>query len=135
MAAQAGKAVLVKVAVSGTQPTIGGLRSSSITLNHETIDITNKDSTNLQRELLAGGGVESITISGSGVFTDSGAETALRTLFGGAAHAAMSFIIPDLGTYSGSYAITSLEYSGEYNGEATYSLTAESAGAITFTAA
>ena len=47
----------------------------------------------------------------------------------------MSFVIPDLGTYAGSFQITSLEYAGEFNGEATYSITAESSGAITFSAA
>ena len=135
MTAQKGRDVLVKINVGGSQTTIGGLRSSSVTVNQEMSDITNKSSTSLHRELLAGGGVQSVTISGSGVFTDSAAETTLLTNMGGAAHASMSFVIPHLGSYTGSYAITSLEYAGEYNGEATYSLTAESAGEITFTAA
>jgi len=59
MAAQTGKAVLIKVAVSGTQTTIGGLRSSSITLNDEMVDVTNKDSTGNSRVLLPQGGVTS----------------------------------------------------------------------------
>ena len=46
MAAQKGSAVLMKIAVSGSQTTVGGLRSSSITLNDEMVDITNKDSSN-----------------------------------------------------------------------------------------
>tara|TARA_A100001201_G_scaffold115772_2_gene99448 strand:- start:2920 stop:3324 length:405 start_codon:yes stop_codon:yes gene_type:complete len=134
MAAQKGSAVLMKIAVSGTQTTIGGLRSSSITLNDEMVDITNKDSSNA-RILLPNGGIQTVTISGSGVFTDSAAEVALRTAFGGSSLLACSFIIPDLGTYSGNFQITSLEYSGEYNGEATYSVTAESGGAVSFAAA
>ena len=134
MAAQKGSAVLIKVAVSGTQTTIGGLRSSSITLNDEMVDVTNKDSANV-RTLLPNGGIQSLTISGSGVFTDATSETTLRGLFGASALASMSFIIPDLGTYAGNFQITSLEYAGEFNGEATYSLTAESGGTISFTAA
>ena len=134
MAAQKGSAVLIKVAVSGTQTTIGGLRSSSITLNDEMVDVTNKDSANV-RTLLPNGGIQSLTISGSGVFTDAVSETTLRSLFGASALAAMSFIIPDLGTYSGNFQITSLEYAGEFNGEATYSVTAESGGTISFAAA
>lgn len=134
MAAQKGNAVLVKIAVSGTQTTIGGLRSSSITLNEESVDITNKDSAGI-RALLPAAGVQSMTVTGSGVFTDSVAETTMRTGFGGAALLACSFIIPDLGTYSGSFQLTSLEYSGEYNGEATYSMTFESGGTIAFSAA
>jgi TP901-1 family phage major tail protein len=132
MAAQTGKAVLIKVAVSGTQTTIGGLRSSSITLNDEMVDVTNKDSAGNSRVLLPQGGVTSVTISGSGIFTDSVSENQLVTNFRAGTLDAYSFIVPDLGTYSGSFLITSLEHGGEYNGEVTYSVTFESSGAIAF---
>ena len=134
MAAQKGSAVLVKIAVSCTQTTVGGLRSNSIVLNDEAVDITNKDSANA-RTYLAAAGVKSVTITGSGVFTDTTAEQQMRTNWGGAALSAMSFIVPDLGTFSGNFHIASLEYAGEYNGEATYSATFESGGAISFAAA
>ena len=134
MAAQKGSDVLIKIAVSGSQVTVGGLRSSSITLNDEMVDISTKDSSN-NRELLPQGGIQSMTISGSGVFTDTNSEQQVRTNFGGASLSSMSFVIPDLGTYSGSFQITSLEFAGEYNGEATFSMTAESSGAISFAAA
>ena len=134
MAAQRGSAVLIKATVSGSLVTVGGLRSSSITLNDEMVDITNKDSSN-NRTLLPQGGIQSMTISGSGVFTDSTSEQQLRTSFGASSFIAYSFVIPDLGTYSGSFQITSLEFAGEYNGEATYSVTLESSGAVSFAAA
>ena len=134
MAAQKGSAVLIKLAVSGTQTTIGGLRSSSISLSEEMVDVTNKDSSNL-RTILPAAGVQSITISGSGVFTDAASEVQARTNFGGAALQSMSFVIPDLGTYAGSFLCTTLEYAGEFNGEATYSMTFEGSGSISFTAA
>lgn len=134
MAAQKGSAVLVKINVSGSQATVAGLRSSTITLNEETVDVTNKDSANA-RILLPAAGVQSTTIAGSGVFTDGASEVALRTAFGGAALLACSFVIPDLGTYSGSFQITTLSYAGEFNGEATYDVTFESGGAVTFAAA
>ena len=134
MAAQKGSAVLIKIDISGTATTVGGLRSSTITLNEEMVDITNKDSANV-RTLLPAAGVQSLTISGSGVFTDSTAETTMRSNFGGSALQDMDFVIPDLGTYAGNFLCTSLEYAGEYNGEATYSMTYESGGTITFTAA
>ena len=146
MAAQKGLDVLMKIDISGTKTTIGGLRSTSITLNDESVDITNKDSLG-SRTLLAGAGVNSLSISGSGVFTDSAAEVAVRTAFQAqqntsngssgqtAAFESFQFRIPNLGTYTGNFQITSLEYSGEYNGEATYSMSFESAGYITFAAA
>ena len=77
MAAQRGAAMLLKMEVNSTQTTIGGLRSTSITFNEETVDVTNKDSFGA-RSLLAGGGVQSVSISGSGVFTDEPSEVALR---------------------------------------------------------
>ena len=46
MAAQKGSAMLLKVGNGGspeTFTTIGGLRSTGITLNDEAVDITNKD--------------------------------------------------------------------------------------------
>jgi TP901-1 family phage major tail protein len=43
-------------------------------------------------------------------------------------------LIPDLGTYTGSFMIASMEFAGEFNGEATYSFTFESASYVTFAA-
>lgn len=141
MAAQKGSALLLKIgadasaaASADTYTTVGGLRSTSITLNQESVDITNKDSANA-RELLADAGVESVSISGSGVFTDAASEGTLRTAFGGGNIPNFEVIIPDLGTYQGKFHIASLEYGGEYNGEVTYSVTLESSGSVAFTAA
>lgn len=134
MAAQKGKAVLIKHgngASTEVFTTIGGLRSTTITKNDEAVDITNKDSSNV-RELLGGAGISSITISGSGVFTDTAGELSLRAELGASAFNNYQFVIPDLGTYTGAFMLASLEYAGEYNGEATYSCTFESSGAVTF---
>ena len=43
-------------------------------------------------------------------------------------------IIPDFGTIEGPFQITSIEYAGSHDGEATYELSLASAGAVTFTA-
>ena len=144
MAAQKGKDVLMKINTSGsTFVTIGGLRSTSITLNDEAVDITNKSSKGT-RTLLAGAGVNSISISGSGVFTDTTEEQLVRTTFAAQQNTSdgstgqtpafknFQFIVPDLGTYTGAFMIASIEYAGEFNCAATYSMTFESAGYITF---
>ena len=134
MAAQKGRALLMKLGNSGspeTFTTIGGMRSTSISINDETVDITNKDS-GTARTLLANGGILSMSVSGSGVFTDSASETTLRADLNQAALTNYQFLIPDFGTYTGAFQLTSLEYAGEYNGEVTYSFTFESSGAITF---
>jgi TP901-1 family phage major tail protein len=138
MAAQKGSALLLKIratasgaASSDTYTTVGGLRSTSITMNHESVDVTNKDSNNV-RELLADAGVESVSISGSGVFTDAASEVTLRSAFGGSEISNFEVIVPDLGTYQGKFHIASLEYGGEFNGEVTYSVTLESSGSVAF---
>lgn len=134
MAAQKGRALLMKIG-DGASPeaftTIGGMRSTNITLNDETVDITNKDSTNNARELLAQAGIKSGTVSGSGVFTDSASETTLYGKWSSATNTNYQFLVPDLITITGSFQLTSLEYAGEYNGEVTYSFTFESAGDLT----
>lgn len=134
MAAQKGSAMLMKHG-NGASPevftTIGGLRSTTITLNDEPVDVTNKDSSGV-RALLIGAGVTTVSVSGSGVFTDAASEASLRGEMGAAAANNWQFLIPDFGTYTGAFILTSLEYAGEFNGEVTYSCSFESNGAITF---
>jgi len=134
MAAQQGKALLMKIG-DGASPevftTIGGMRSNTLTMNDEMVDVTNKDSSGA-REILAQGGVNSITVAGSGVFTDSASETTLKGKFNVSALTNYQFLVPDFGTFTGAFMLTTLEYAGEYNGEVTYSFTFESSGAITF---
>ena len=146
MAAQKGLDMLLKINTSGsTYATVGGLRSTSITLNDESVDITNKDSQG-SRTMLAGGGVSSVSISASGVFTAASTEENGRAAFfaqqntsdGSSAQTPafknFQFLIPDFGTLTGQFQITSLEYAGEFNGEVTYSFAFESAGYITYAA-
>jgi len=141
MAAQKGSALLLKIGAdataapaSDTYTTVGGLRSTGISMNDEAVDVTTKDSSGV-RELLANGGIQTCSISGSGVFTDAASETTLKNAFGGANFANFEVVIPDFGTYKGKFMVASLEYTGEHNGEATYSVTLENSGAFAFTAA
>ena len=135
MAAQKGSALLMKIG-DGASPevftTIGGLRSTSISLNEEAVDVTTKDSSGKYRELLAQGGIVTVSVSGSGVFTDSASETSLNGSFNASSFDNYQFIVPDFGTFTGAFMVASLEYAGEYNGEVTYTVTFESAGSITF---
>ena len=86
------------------------------------------------RELLEGGGVASMSISGSGVFKASAGEKACvaRVLAGTIVD--HQFVYPGLGTFEGPFQTTQAQLNGEYNGEAQFSLSFESAGEITFTA-
>lgn len=134
MAAQKGASMLLKIGNGGspeTFTTIGGLRSTGITLNDEAVDITNKDSSG-NRTLLADAGIHSMTITGSGVFTDAASETTLKGTMNASSFTNFQLLIPDFGTYTGAFMCASLAYNGEHNGEVTYDVTLESSGAITF---
>ena len=134
MAAQKGSAMLMKVGNGGspeTFTTIGGLRSTRLTINNESVDVTNKDSSN-NRTMLAAAGVQSISVSGSGVFTDAASEATIKTNVLADSIDNYQFLVPDFGTFTGGFQVTSVEYAGEFNGEVTYSMSFESSGAITF---
>lgn len=136
MAVQSGKDLLLKVDLStdGTFETVAGLRATRISFNAETVDVTSLESAGGWRELLGGAGVKSASISGSGVFRDAGTDSRARQIFFDGEVPDWQVIIPDFGVVEGAFQITSLEYAGSHNGEATYELSLASAGALTFTA-
>ncbi|MGB3178967.1 MAG: phage major tail protein, TP901-1 family [Albidovulum sp.] len=136
MAAQNGKDLLIKLDLTGGGlfTTIAGLRATRISFNAETIDITSLESQGGWRELLGGAGVRSAAVSGSGVFIDSATDDRARQIFFSGTVELFQVIIPDFGIVEGLFQITSIEYAGSYNGEATYELSLASAGALTFTA-
>lgn len=136
MAAQPGKELLIKLDMTGIGQfeTIAGLRATRISFNAESIDVTSLDSEGGWRELLGGSGVKSAAISGSGVFRDASTDERARAVFFDSETPDFQVIVPDFGIIEGPFLITSIEYSGSFNGEATYELSMASAGALTFTA-
>ena len=136
MAAQSGKDLLIKVDMdgNGTFSTLAGLRASRISFNAEQVDVTSLESEGGWRELLAGAGVRSANISGSGVFKDDVTDARARELFFNGDTPAFQVIVPDFGIVEGAFQVASLEYAGSHDGEASYELSMASAGALTFTA-
>lgn len=136
MAVQAGKDLLIKIDQTGDGQfeTIAGLRATRISFNAETVDVTSLESQGGWRELLAGAGVKSATISGSGVFRDANTDERARQIFFDGEIPKFQVVIPDFGVVEGAFQISALEYAGSHNGEASYELTLASAGALTFTA-
>lgn len=136
MAVQNGKDLLIKVDLTGDGQfqTIAGLRATRLSFNAETVDVTSLESTGGWRELAAGAGVKSASISGSGVFRDANTDARARQIFFDAEMPDFQVVVPDFGVVEGAFQITALEYSGSHNGEATYEVTLASAGELTFTA-
>lgn len=136
MAAQKGKDLLVKLDMTGAGAfeTIAGLRATRITFNAQSVDVTNLGSEGSWRELLAGAGVRSAAVSGSGVFRDEATDEKVRAIFFAGEIPVLQVVIPDFGIVQGKFQITSIEYAGEHDGEAVYEVALASAGALTFEA-
>lgn len=136
MAVQSGKDLLIKMDMSGDAQfeTVAGLRATRISFNAETVDVTSLSSQGGWRELLGGAGVKSASISGSGVFRDAATDERARGVFFNGEVPLFQVIIPHFGTIEGPFQITSIEYAGSHNGEATYELSLASAGALVFVA-
>lgn len=134
MGAQKGKDLLLKINNGTSYVTVAGLRSRRIAFNAELVDITHAESVDRWRELLAGAGVRRASVSGRGLFKDAASDALVRQLFFDGALANCQLAVPDFGVIEGLFQIASLEFSGEHNGEVTFDLALESAGALTFSA-
>ena len=134
MTAQNGSLVLIKVG-NGASPegfsTIGGLRICDMKLDNHVLDATNLES-GAWRQLFSTAVSHAMTIQGSGLFTNSVSEETLRGYaFSGTANN-YRFIFANGNYVSGPFMVISYERSGQYDSEETYSITLESAGAISF---
>lgn len=132
MGAQKGKDLLVKMFDGSSYVTVAGLRSRKIAFNAELVDVTHAESVDRWRELLAGAGVKRASISGRGLFKDAASDALVRQAFFDGAINNCQVIVPDFGTIQGAFQISGLEFSGEHNGEVTFDISLESAGALTF---
>lgn len=136
MAAQKGKDMLLKVdsTGAGAYATVAGLRSRSLSVNAETVDITHQESAGQWRELLAGAGVKSARVAGGGVFKDAASDATLRDYAFNGTIRNWQIVAPDFGIIEGAFQISSLEFSGRHDGEVAFEIALESAGQLSFTA-
>ena len=134
MAAQKGKDLLLKIDSTGGGEfvTVAGLRTKRLAFNSETVDITDADSSGRWRELLAGSGVQRASVSGAGVFKDAQSDSLIRTGFFSGSIVDWQLVVPGFGIVEGPFQVTALEYTGNHDGEVTFELALESAGAVSF---
>mgnify|MGYP000888634193 FL=1 len=132
MAAQKGKDLLLKIDDGGSFVTVAGLRTKRLAFNSETVDVTDADSAGRWRELLGGAGVQRAALSGAGIFKDAQSDALIRAGFFTGAITGWQLAIPGFGTVEGPFQITALEYTGNHDGEVTFDIALESAGALTF---
>lgn len=137
MAAQRGRDLLLKLDQTGggSYVTVAGLRARRIAFGAGTVDVTDADSPGRWRELIEGAGVRRASLSGTGIFRDADADATVRQIFFDGLLRDWQVVIPDFGTVSGLFQLTALEYAGTHDGEVTYEISLESAGALTFAVA
>jgi TP901-1 family phage major tail protein len=116
-------------AVPVVYSTVAGMRTTQLSIGGETVVVTNKGSGGW-RELLSGAGVRSVSVSGAGVFTGSAAETRLKgnALSGVLDDFELSFESGE--RLQGRFLVNRLDYSGDFNGERSYTLALESSGQV-----
>ncbi|MGE0613785.1 MAG: phage major tail protein, TP901-1 family, partial [Hyphomicrobiales bacterium] len=93
------------------------------------------DSAGQWRELLAGAGIRTARVSGSGIFRDAASDETVRGLFFNGTIRDWQVVVPDFGTVEGPFQVSALEFAGQHDGEMTFDLALESAGALAFAAA
>ena len=141
MAKQLGRALLVKIGDAASPEVftnLCGLNSKSLTINNSSIDVTTPDCTTPEGALWTAtlAGLKNLGLSGDGFFEDSVAEARMNTVAMAADNTVnMEIVVPDFGTYSGAFRISSLEFGGETEGGVTYSVSLESNGTVAYAAA
>lgn len=133
MAAERGSAFLLKIGSGGATPTfatVAGLKTTQMSINGDAVGITNKGSGGW-RELLSRAGVRSVSVAASGIFTGSAAEAQIRSLAldGSIEQYELSFESGE--RMRGQFLVSRLDYSGDFNGERSYTLALESSGPVT----
>ncbi|MEO0982693.1 MAG: phage major tail protein, TP901-1 family [Pseudomonadota bacterium] len=137
MAGQKGRDVLLRISDGGSPAayeTVAGIRTKSIELASAVVDGTSADSPEAWRELIAGAGTKTARVRGAGVFKDAASDARMRAVFFAGEAAEWRLVVPDFGTLAGPFQITDLAWGGDHDGEATFSLTLQSAGALSFEA-
>jgi TP901-1 family phage major tail protein len=134
MTAQSGRNLLLKVKnpANDTYETVGGLRTRSLDLMQNMVDVTHGQSDGRWRELLGDAGLRYGKISGQGLFRNAVSDATVRDLFFEGRVTDWQIVVPQFGTIEGPFLVTVLDYAGQHDDAVTFEMTLESAGALTF---
>lgn len=132
MSAQSGAAFLLKITDGASPPTyqtVAGLRTTQLSIAGQAVVITNKGSEGW-RELLAGAGARSVSISAAGIFMGSAAEARIRGNVMSGALDSYQLSFEDGSTMTGQFLVQKLDYAGDFNNERSYTMQLESSGPV-----
>ena len=113
---------------TGVFATVAAMKTTTMTISNETVDITDKAS--LQRELLENCGIQSVSLKASGCISDatSYAKISYAANTGTLLNCKINSNNGEI--FAGAFIISGFETSGEYNKDGLYSITLESADTI-----
>lgn len=121
---------------SGTYTALGGQNSATVTLNNELIETTDKLGNEFV-EYLEAHGIQSMSVSGSGLVDTTVTEELVRAAAYNRLGLNMIIAFTDSGPLSGArvaarFMIPSYEIAGEHTDAQNYSITLESTGSINY---
>ncbi len=135
MPSQNGRDLLLKIGDGGVPESfaaLGAARTTGMTLDNRPVDATTMDAGGVQ-VLIAGGGVQSMTVRLDGLFKDAGAEEILRAAaFSRAVHR-YELCFPNGDKYAATFVISDYARGGSYDGLESFSVTLLRSGHGTFT--
>ena len=122
-----------KATIKKGATTVAAVRTRTVTINNEPVDITSDDDQGF-RTMLEDPGTKTLDMSVEGIMKNT-------TDFLGVAMSTTDIIegysieFPGLGTLAGDFVVAGFEVGAAYNEAATFSATLQSSGAFTFTPA
>ena len=126
--------MLLKIGTAAAGTLLGGLKSTTFTMNNSVIDVSTKDTLGW-RELLEDGSLKFFSIACDGIFKDSATDETIRGFVFNNTLNTFTFVFPNGDTIEATFQVTNYQRKGEVEGVETYSMTLESSGIPTFTAA
>ena len=120
-----------KAEIKKGSTTVAAVRTRTVTINNEPVDITSDDDLGF-RKMLQDPGTKTLDMSVEGIMKNTtdflGVAMSTTNIIEG-----YSILFPGLGTLAGDFVVTGFEVGAAYNEAATFSATLQSSGAFTFT--
>jgi len=135
--AYSGRDAVLQINSSGspaTYVTIAGMRDVTISVAETEVDVTTKDDSGVRYQL-EGNILSTVSVSGSGVLTNSAQLPIIRAAALAGTHRGYKVLMAEGAssggnTYTGSFRITSFEEQGAHDGEINFSISLSSSGAV-----
>jgi len=131
MSAKKGRALLLRIEDGkGSFVTIAGLRAGLLTLENGAIDITDPTT---RSELLPGQSVGHVSLSGAGIFKDAASAELLLAAYFSEPTPTLQLVVANVGALTGFFDVSALDFTGERDGETTFTVRLNSAADVAVT--